>query len=892
VKRTDLFALALYALLALAWFSPVLATGKLLAPGDGLVEALPNYVAHRTLWEPLLSTGHPAAADPITFTWYPLAALLSWLPDSYNIFVMSAYVLAAWFMYLFVLALTENRPAGRLAAWIAGLIYGFSGFLIAHTGHPSMIHSAAWFPAVLLALERRWFLFGSFAVANLVLAGHPQIILYALCFAGIYALRDPRPRFLVRALLMAICGIGMSAMLLIPLFEFSRLTIRNQVTFDVFNTYRLPIRNLILLLFPYLFGGEEPSIYGERWSVDTERDVFLGAITLLLACIAFFRRQRPKPITFFSISAVVALLLSLGGDTPLGKLVYALPLFSQFRSQSRFLMIFQLALAVLAGFGTTFLADRKRVARTGAVLLLAQLAIALGVSFCWAPALTRMAAAAHLQDVYFDVAQPSLAVPLIVSLAGIAAVIFAAGKTRAILLSLAVLLDLASFGQFAAWRYYSPSRHEMDVPPTAAIVRGNHRYVTARGFLGRAPELPPVRSRDWDVRSLNNYGQLAIERYHSLLEMDAGGSLAGTWWNPYNRALDIAAARYIITDAGNPGVIPRFERMPVPFDHIAEDLGPQRARVSLHIANGKPYTNLVLITFLSDAIEVPQDTAVMNIRLNDAVIPLRAGHETAELYADCSSVAPLMKHKPGHIYETMQIERRGQACPANLYFAAFPLAPNRPFDTVDLEWLLPRSGIEIANLVLWNRENGDIRIATGADFYPDRFQEISTHQSARIYRNLRAQARAWIVSQVVPMIAADARRAIQTSRLPDSTAFDPSKLAIAEDFAGVWEGPPDPAATATIRRDDHTTVEIRAHTAKPGILILGDLDYPGWHATVNGTPVPIIRTNYIQRGVAIPQGDSTVLFTYRPTALYIGLAIALVSLITALSQSRSSKLVA
>ena len=190
LKRVDLVVLLLYGALCLCWFAPILLAGRLLAPGDGTTEYVPNYLTSRTLWEPALGTGYPAAADPLTFTWYPPAMLLSSIPGSYNIFVISAYVFAGWFTYLLVFTLT----ASRLAGWISGILFGLSGFLMAHAGHPSIIHSAAWIPAVILGVERLrtergpgWFAFGCFATGCLVLSGHPQIVLYGVLFALAFA---------------------------------------------------------------------------------------------------------------------------------------------------------------------------------------------------------------------------------------------------------------------------------------------------------------------------------------------------------------------------------------------------------------------------------------------------------------------------------------------------------------------------------------------------------------------------------------------------------------------------------------------------------------------------------------------------------------------------------
>src|SRR5216684_7307198 len=104
----------------LVFFSPVLLGGRLLAPGNGLQLFLPNYYSPRTLGEPNLMTGYPVAADPEIMTWYPVSLLLSLIPHSWNAFELSAYIIAAWFAYLYVYELTANHFAG----FISGLVYG------------------------------------------------------------------------------------------------------------------------------------------------------------------------------------------------------------------------------------------------------------------------------------------------------------------------------------------------------------------------------------------------------------------------------------------------------------------------------------------------------------------------------------------------------------------------------------------------------------------------------------------------------------------------------------------------------------------------------------------------------------------------------------------------
>ena len=62
---------------------------------------------------------------------------------------------------------------------------------------------------------------------------------------------------------------------------------------------------------------------------------------------------------------------------------------------------------------------------------------------------------------------------------------------------------------------------------------------------------------------------------------------------------------------------------------------------------------------------------------------------------------------------------------------------------------------------------------------------------------------------------------------------------------------------------------------QPGFVVLTDQDYPGWRATVDGVPTPILRANYAFRAVRVPGGRSVVEFRYRPWSVWLGLATSL-----------------
>ncbi len=57
------------------------------------------------------------------------------------------------------------------------------------------------------------------------------------------------------------------------------------------------------------------------------------------------------------------------------------------------------------------------------------------------------------------------------------------------------------------------------------------------------------------------------------------------------------------------------------------------------------------------------------------------------------------------------------------------------------------------------------------------------------------------------------------------------------------------------------------------MLVLSELYYPGWRATVNGSAAPIFRVDGALQGIEVPPGHSHVELTYRPMSAIAGLAL-------------------
>ena len=59
-------------------------------------------------------------------------------------------------------------------------------------------------------------------------------------------------------------------------------------------------------------------------------------------------------------------------------------------------------------------------------------------------------------------------------------------------------------------------------------------------------------------------------------------------------------------------------------------------------------------------------------------------------------------------------------------------------------------------------------------------------------------------------------------------------------------------------------IEVDVDTNAPAIVKLNSLYYPGWEAEVDGVSKPVLAVDLIFRGVEVPPGARSVVFTFRP----------------------------
>ena len=90
-------------------------------------------------------------------------------------------------------------------------------------------------------------------------------------------------------------------------------------------------------------------------------------------------------------------------------------------------------------------------------------------------------------------------------------------------------------------------------------------------------------------------------------------------------------------------------------------------------------------------------------------------------------------------------------------------------------------------------------------------------------------------------------------------------------------GPAAGSARLVSYGDEH--VVVASSSEKRSLLVLTDVAFPGWKATVDGQPAKIERVNYLMRGVVVPPGTHRVEMRYEPSSWRLGWIVSLVSLL-------------
>jgi hypothetical protein len=354
------------------------------------------------LWYPPVYGGFPLVARAESGVCSPSTIFFFGLFPPYhalNLYILFTLVTAGIGMFLFAREISGSVAGGL----VAGISFSWSGFMVCHIKHLSMLGTVSLFPLALLALERataergngwrsRPMLLFSLLFGLQILSGHIQTAYYAGLVYVAYALlrlwpraekpgRGRKPasrwrRFFAPPVRNVAAGVvvaffvavGLGAVQLLPTYELVGLSQRAEgVTFEYAADYSYEPANAITFAVPYANGDVSDGSYTER-SVFWEDYGYAGAVVLLLALLAVVVQRTRWHVKFFAVAAVGAYLIVLGSHTPVfGVLFHLVPGMKYFRFPTRFLFLVDASLAVLAAFGMGWLSTRLRTLRPAIV---------------------------------------------------------------------------------------------------------------------------------------------------------------------------------------------------------------------------------------------------------------------------------------------------------------------------------------------------------------------------------------------------------------------------------------------------------------------------------------------------------------------------------------------
>ena len=133
--------------------------------------------------------------------------------------------------------------------------------------------------------------------------------------------------------------------------------------------------------------------------------------------------------------------------------------------------------------------------------------------------------------------------------------------------------------------------------------------------------------------------------------------------------------------------------------------------------------------------------------------------------------------------------------------------------------------------------------------------------------------RAWLVHRV--LVEPNEERALaQLVRLEARTT-----ALLPEPLESGLVIPDEPEAAPRVTELTSNYARIETEPKAEALLVMSDLHYPGWEATLDGRPVPVLRANYLMRAVRVPAGPHVVEFRYAPASFRIGLLLSCAGLI-------------
>ncbi len=298
------------------------------------------------LWSPLILSGYPFSANPLSTLWYPPAwlSLLFPLPLGINL-VMGMHILIGVVGFYFLLAKMGLDSRIKIPGCLLfGVMPG--GYTHVISGHFTWVCASAWLPWLFLLLinqdSKNWkipglsaLFWGLILLADMRFAAYAGIFWMAFNLFIIFQSKSHIQPRIIQYGIALVLGAGIGTAVWLPLLEYAGLGSRSSMSVSDSLYLSLPPIQLTGLIVP----GHPTSM---EWIF------YPGAMILLLTLIALSFLRKRSELFFWLFSGIVFLLWSLGENLPVNQLMAELPGISLLRVPSRGLYFFNISLLMIS----------------------------------------------------------------------------------------------------------------------------------------------------------------------------------------------------------------------------------------------------------------------------------------------------------------------------------------------------------------------------------------------------------------------------------------------------------------------------------------------------------------------------------------------------------------
>lgn len=945
-KRSGI-ALIIIFLPLLYFFEAVI--GKLaLVQGDGWTASLGLRIYAGSLiwqgvlplWNPYIFSGMPLLASIYPGSLYPPNWIFAFLPPALanNIVVITTYHLAIIGTYRYV----RTLGIGRTEALISGTIFAFGGYMVMAMGQTATIATSAWLPWILLATEKlyqkatwHWVALGSIFIALQFFGGVPQMTWYTVLVGGAYflfsvTLRKPlhsRLRFSRDVSLMALCGILLSAIQLLPLRELQQQSGRARISYEYFSAYSFPPAQILALIFPYFYGGAtfppyKTPFWGE-WGIFVTCG-YVGFLGLLLGLIGVMAGKRNCLVLFWLGGAILSLILSFGHYLPFGlnHLLYHIPIYNLFRGSFRHMFEFTFSCSVLAGFGLSYLNQREIKGRfkllklsaavTGMLILCALFVYRFGGKL--------LTGSVPQPSGHNSLANTEILIPLSFFIISVATLwLYARNQSRftSALMIFVLMADLMAYGYFLDWRAYKFNVAErLADSPTVKYIKDREPDHNAFRVMSYAvwpwenyeilnyPNNSIVRG----LRSANGYDMLCLTRPTIMMgDMSSDGVIQDLEsFGVAHQGLNLFNVKYLLVERnGALGIGRTVEYEGIRFREKPLELKLVPGSRQQFAPGGVTATEIAVVSTMSNSAHLQDRTPIVKVSLyakdgQVIVHNLQIGRDTSEWAYDRADVRGVIKHQRAGVVESWPVTDATANFEGHRYLARFSFTRTE-IESVELEYVNASADISVQRVSLYNSANKLSYSLDSLSLPTERWQKLTSFGQIDLYENLKSLPQAWFVNQVTVLPDSEVLKVIKSGNGVDGREFDPRRLALLDsesyrsDHMVLSLPTTDVNAEVSLTTYESQKIELRTHNAQAGFLVLSEVYYPGWEAQIDGEKVKVYRANYALRGIVVPPGKHKIEFFYdapsfKRGAIYSGVGILLLLSLALLGRARRNVL--